>query len=132
MPAILWAGVIFYLSSGPVDVAPGLAFEGIDKVAHAVAYGLLAFLLRLAFRRGNGWQALPASVAAVVLAAIYGITDEVHQLFVPTRQSDLLDWIADAAGASCILLGLLRKPAAMTGAGGAPASANATSTAAEP
>lgn len=37
---------------------------------------------------------------AIILTSLYGITDEVHQLFVTTRSGEILDWIADAAGAA--------------------------------
>jgi VanZ family protein len=39
-------------------------------------------------------------VGAVVLAALYGISDECHQLFVPGRQFDVRDMVADALRAS--------------------------------
>ena len=35
----------------------------------------------------------------MVLAAAYGITDEVHQYFVPGRMGIWQDWVADAVGA---------------------------------
>ena len=39
-------------------------------------------------------------LAAVVVAVVYGISDEWHQHFVPGRTSDVLDLLADAVGAS--------------------------------
>jgi VanZ family protein len=36
---------------------------------------------------------------AVALASAYGITDELHQLFVPGRVSDPVDWLVDTLGA---------------------------------
>ena len=36
---------------------------------------------------------------AVALTSGYGITDEVHQGYVPLRTRDLFDWYADTAGA---------------------------------
>ena len=35
---------------------------------------------------------------AAVLAAAYGLTDEIHQIFVPLRSVELADWMADAVG----------------------------------
>lgn len=36
---------------------------------------------------------------AVAIASLYGITDEIHQIFVPGRFCDPLDWMTDTAGA---------------------------------
>ena len=42
---------------------------------------------------------------AAVLGVLYGATDEIHQMYVPGRSPDVLDWFADAAGvaAACFL-----------------------------
>jgi VanZ family protein len=51
---------------------------------------------------GPRWLSItiPYVVGAVVLAALYGVSDECHQLFVPGRQFDVRDMVADALGAS--------------------------------
>ena len=36
----------------------------------------------------------------MALASLYGATDEFHQSFVPGRDSDVLDWVADTLGAA--------------------------------
>jgi VanZ family protein len=100
---VLYAGAIFYLSSQshPEEQLPSFLFKGVsDKVLHGVEYGILALLCYRAFR----WAAGPAVaqqavVLAIMTASVYGITDEVHQLFVPFRESDWRDWLADTAGA---------------------------------
>ena len=103
VPVALYAGAIFYLSaqSHPEDQLPLFVFKNVsDKVLHAVEYGILSFLCYRAFR----WAAGPAVarqavVLAIVTASVYGITDEVHQAFVPLRDSSWLDWLADTIGA---------------------------------
>ena len=103
-PVALYAGMIFYLSaqSHPEEHLPSFLLKDVsDKVLHAVEYGLLAVLCYRAFR----WAAGPAVarqavVAAIVAASVYGVTDEVHQFFVPFRESSWLDWLADTAGAA--------------------------------
>ena len=87
-PAVLWAALIFFLSSGPRDI-PAPEVVGIDKVLHFGAYGVLGFLLA----RGRLSFALTA-----LIGILYGASDEVHQMFVPGRSPSVFDWIADAAG----------------------------------
>jgi VanZ family protein len=36
---------------------------------------------------------------AVLLASLYGVSDEAHQAFVPGRSADAVDWLADTVGA---------------------------------
>ena len=103
VPVALYAGTIFYLSaqSHPEDVLPSFLFEGVsDKVLHAVAYAGLGGLCYRAFRWGvSGQVASHAFLFAIVTVSLYGMTDEVHQLFVPLRESGWQDWLADTAGA---------------------------------
>jgi VanZ family protein len=47
-------------------------------------------------------------VLAIVTASVYGITDEVHQLFVPFRESSWQDWLADTVGATIVAVGVGR------------------------
>jgi len=37
-------------------------------------------------------------VVLLAIGALYGMTDELHQMFVPGRQPDIADWIADILG----------------------------------
>lgn len=104
LPVALYAGAIFYWSaqSHPEDQLPSFLFEDIsDKVLHAVAYSILSLLCYRAFR----WAAGPAVarqavVLAIVTASAFGLTDEVHQYFVPFRESSWQDWLADTIGAA--------------------------------
>ena len=103
-PVALYAGVIFYLSaqSHPEDDLPSFLFKEVsDKVLHAVEYGILAVLCYRAFRWAAGSAiARQAVVLAILTASVYGITDEVHQAFVPLRESSWQDWLADTIGAA--------------------------------
>ena len=102
-PAVLYASAIFYLSaqSHPEEELPSFLLEEVsDKVLHAVEYAILSLLCYRAFR----WAAGPAVarqavVLAIITASIYGVTDEAHQLFVPFRESNWQDWLADTIGA---------------------------------
>lgn len=92
-PVVLWAGLIFALSSIP-DLGTGLG--GWDlllrKIAHAGEYAVLGALLV---------RALPRPGAAVVLGALYAVSDEVHQSFVAGRMGSAVDVAIDAVGVVC-------------------------------
>jgi VanZ family protein len=93
MAAIFIESSIAYPPSLPSGVS--------DKLAHVLLYGGLGALLVRA--QAGGWRrpvTIGTAVAAVVWATLYGITDEIHQQFVPPRQSELRDVLADALGAS--------------------------------
>lgn len=98
LPAVLWAALIFYLSSRSSVPLPGV--EGADKVAHFGAYLVLGFFLAFGNARG---PRLP-SVAPLLLGWLYGAADEIHQYFVPGRSVDIRDWVADALGVTAGLL----------------------------
>ena len=104
VPVALYAGVIFFLSaqSHPEEQLPSFLLEDVsDKVLHGVEYGILALLCYRAFRWAAGSAvAQQAVVLAIVAASVYGVTDEVHQFFVPFRESSWQDWLADTIGAA--------------------------------
>ena len=101
LPAVLFYGIIFFLSSRPLDL--GVSFPGFDKLAHGAAYGILGFLLALGFFRTLR-APLKTIIGGVFSAGVLlGILDEVHQIFVPGRNADARDAAADAAG---VILGL--------------------------
>ena len=90
---LLLAAAVIAASSRPV--VAGLGFNGGDKVAHFSVYGLLGTLLCRALR--PGWR---GAVLALVIASFFGATDEWHQSFVPGRDADVMDWLADTSGAA--------------------------------
>ena len=62
------------------------------------AYAFLGFLLRSAFGPASR-RPLFATVAAALIAAVYGAIDEVHQAFVPGRFATVADGAANTVGA---------------------------------
>jgi VanZ family protein len=103
LPVIAYSTLIFYLSSlsHPEEELPNFLFEQLgDKLLHVIEYSVLALLCYRAFRWAAGPQAGEYAVAlAIVATSLYGLTDELHQAYVPLRESSLVDWIADTAGA---------------------------------
>jgi hypothetical protein len=97
--ALAWAGLVFWLSSRPDPLPFSVSlFPGMDKLLHGGAYAVLGALLMLA-TAGARYSVRRAVVIAAALASLYGVTDELHQSFVPGRDTSAGDWIADTVGA---------------------------------
>jgi VanZ family protein len=98
-PVILLMGIIFYLSSLPDPGGPpgGLS----DKTVHFGTYAALAALMVRALADGRA-DAVTAGrmLLAITAAAFYGVSDELHQRFVPGRSPEIADVLADAGGAA--------------------------------
>lgn len=110
LPLVAYAGLIFYLSSLPQeDVIPLMPpfFEVLgDKALHAVEYGILGVLWYRAFLYAAGPRAARSALLLAILASIgYGLSDEIHQAFVPTREADVWDVLADSLGACLATIG---------------------------
>lgn len=95
---IYWL-ILFILTSLPsTSFADALRFS--DKIKHFIAYLILSFLLSLALHFQEKWDKLKLKYAAfaVIISSVYGMLDEVHQIFIPNRSAELLDWLADFSG----------------------------------
>jgi VanZ family protein len=99
-PVVLWAGVIFVLSSIP-SLSTGLGTWDLvlRKAAHVTEYAILGALLL---------RALRSAPLALLAGSAYAATDEVHQLFVSGRQGSALDWLIDTIGVAAGVLVLAR------------------------
>lgn len=104
LPAGLWSGALFWMSSRPAGPVISPWFLQHDKVTHALAYGVLAALIYFALRMAHDSRASLAAVGAWALATAYGATDEFHQMFVPTRIPDGWDILADSIGATLAVI----------------------------
>ena len=91
LPVVAWAAMIFALSSVPsLSTELGTWDTILRKLAHVAEYAVLGGLLYRALRRPR---------LAVALAALYAVSDEVHQTFVEGRVGAPLDVGIDALGA---------------------------------
>ena len=99
VPTIGYCVLIFVLSSVSKGVYIPSPF-GFDKVLHLIEYGILGFLLA---RSSANYKSRISSGSlimwVVALTALYGLSDEVHQLFVPGRNASVWDVLADSLGA---------------------------------
>ena len=100
-PVLLYAGLIFFGSSlsSPPEAISSVLQKFSDKILHFCEYAVLGGLLYRACRHASGeWLSRHALPAAALGAAFYGLSDETHQLFVPFREADLFDLVADTVG----------------------------------
>lgn len=98
VPTIGYCLLIFVLSSISKGVHIPSPF-GFDKVVHFVEYGVLGFLLaRLIVNARSTFSRRFLIGLVVILATLYGISDEVHQAFVPGRNASPWDVLADGFG----------------------------------
>lgn len=101
LPVMLYCLLIFIQSSYPSpENIPNLPY--IDKIIHFTVYAILAIL----FFRALGTQRFKENITMVIMLSILssclcGLSDEVHQYFVPHRDADLMDFLADVGGSIC-------------------------------
>jgi len=97
-PVVLYSGIIFYVSSIP-NLKPPISVVWGDKVFHIIEYIPFGFLVARAFVNtideltwGKAW------FLVISIAFLYGVSDEIHQIFVIGREVSLVDIIADSIG----------------------------------
>lgn len=100
LPSILLCIFIYCLSSLQGASVVGLlpdtkASYQTDIVVHKTIHFFIYMTLCLSFYRAT--KNIPL---AIILASLYGITDEFHQTFVPTRSGKVFDIVVDSAGAT--------------------------------
>lgn len=111
VPLGLYWVLLLVLTSLPAENLPDVSFS--DKVEHLLAFCVLAVLLKLTLllQNKNVNVKKRSSLFTIVIVGIYAGLDEIHQIFIPSRTGDIVDWIADISGAliAVLLLGLILK-----------------------
>jgi VanZ family protein len=104
-PLVIYWAALLVGTSIPIQSIPSI-FEFGDKLEHLSAYAGLSILLNLAmvFQNKSEEVKVKHNLYSFFAAAGYGILDELHQIFIPGRSCELLDYIADLIG---ITLGLI-------------------------
>jgi VanZ family protein len=96
LAVVLYVGFIFALSSWR-NPPSGPELPYLDKVVHAVEYGILGLLLAWAAagRGVRGWRRLGLVLA---IGGAVAMADELYQRCTPGRESSPYDALADLAG----------------------------------
>jgi VanZ family protein len=110
--ALIYAVLIFIISSIPQLTPPSLGFRFEDKVYHFIEYSIFSYLLFLTFYRSKtDLLKRKFFLFSSLIGILYAYSDEFHQRFVPGRFYDLYDFAADCMGIiliQAILWGYLR------------------------
>ena len=109
LPPILWGLVIFSFSAFPVSSTTQIYWKDfiIKKTAHVIEYGILATLLYRAMVNSEV-EKKKAMWISVLIAFLYGLTDEFHQSFTPGREPRFRDVLIDTIGASIFVYGIIK------------------------
>lgn len=110
-PVIGWMAVIFILSGREsVQVADDFILNFLFfKTLHVIEYSIL-FVLYFRALKNTLRVSIGVNLLAVAffLTLMYAATDEIHQMFVPTREGRLRDVIIDAIGATIAWISITR------------------------
>ena len=94
-PVVGYCLLIFAGSAQTTLTAPG----GSDKVAHFIEYSVLGLLwARAARATWVTWTWRAVFISTIVFTGMYGVSDEMHQFYVPGRLSAVSDALADLCG----------------------------------
>jgi VanZ family protein len=127
LPVLAWMALIYFASHDPRSLyhsarviqplmQPDTQVTTLQRIvifarkcAHSAEFAVLAVLfwcaLRAISKQSSGWSWRLAAYAMIGVIA-YGITDEIHQMYVPTRQAGFMDVVYDAIGGAVGLLAL--------------------------
>lgn len=125
---VLCAAAIFYFSAQPAAVSNSLSkgivkyivdtavmlldidmttaeqwwlINKINSVGREYMHGIVFFLLGITLHNAvmsSGYRGRRAIVISVAVCLLYGLFDEIHQLFVPGRAFQIRDLLTDAVG----------------------------------
>jgi VanZ family protein len=100
LPPITWMGIIFYMSSQKsITITTNIVTDFITfKTLHMIEYAFLFFLFYRAFQSLKYIKNNNGGIYAFCIAIFYSLTDEFHQLYIPTRQGRLRDILFDVVG----------------------------------
>ncbi len=93
---IITAFLIFHISSLTFQASGGTA-SPLSYVYHFTAFSYLALFLLISLTGGKIKNS-KLIILGVILAILYSISDEIHQYFVPGRESTVRDILLNSIG----------------------------------
>ncbi|MCD6440567.1 MAG: VanZ family protein, partial [Candidatus Marinimicrobia bacterium] len=99
IPAILYTGLIFFLSSIQQSSIPPVRLFGFDKIVHLIEYLIYGLTLMLAYSNSKSKKIVNNAFSiSLITGILYAVSDEIHQFFVPGRDMSIFDLSADVLG----------------------------------
>ncbi len=102
VPALAYSLLIIYLSHQSQPIPQMESWMNWDKFLHFVEYSVWTFLWWLPIRYLN-FKPVRLLTGLGIMGALFAISDEWHQSFIPGRVSSFSDWISDSLGILTIL-----------------------------
>jgi VanZ family protein len=99
IPLTIYWIVLAVATSLPSKSIPDIFNVG-DKSIHLVAYFILSSLVAFSFHFQRKYRHISANyvLVSILTVSLYGLIDELHQLFIPGRYFDMLDWVFNVIG----------------------------------
>ena len=97
LPCLFVATAIFLVSHIPgeeVDVPLSIQLIRLDFVYHIAVYFIFAISICFGVRA----RSMGANIIVILIAFTYGISDELHQIYVPGRSPAIIDVMSDLGG----------------------------------
>lgn len=98
LPWLILSLAIIYFSNQETVEFLNDPFYMEDKILHFTAYFIYGLTIQFALINSTNYNSKKYYITIVLIGALFGLTDEIHQYFIPGRSSDILDWIADLLG----------------------------------
>lgn len=99
---LVYMAAIWIESSYASDYFVRLPDSGLDhnikESLHLIEFAILYVLFVFAFLTRRDGFTRSLNIACALMAAMWGITDEIHQSFNPARSATLIDFIKDIIG----------------------------------
>lgn len=103
LPAMGWIVLILFLCTMPGSQIPKLTWLDklhADKVVHFILFGGTVILLAYGYFKQKGHISFPGLLSIAFVVTLYGLAIEfIQKYLVPNRSFELLDVLADGAGA---------------------------------
>jgi VanZ family protein len=107
--ALLWTGVVLFLSLVQADKIPAVNIENLDKVVHAFFHFVFTSLWILFFKTQiKDPDSYKPYVISFLFSVLFGVTVEMLQgQYTTTRKEDALDVAANMAGATLAVFSIM-------------------------